>query len=270
MDHQPFIDENRALWNEWTDVHVAGEFYDRDAFVRDPSDIRLRPEEMEELGEVTGKSLLHLQCHFGLDTLSWARLGADVTGADFSERGIEEARRLARDCGIDATFVLSDIYELPDNLQGSFDIVYTGVGALPWLPDIGRWADVVAHFLKLGGTFYVLEGHPTFWIFDGEADAPVVRYPYFHRDEPISEKVEGSYADPQADIQTENEHGWSFGLGQLVTELIERGLTIRSLREYDFLLWPVPFLEEGSDERWRMPEGSDAGIPLMFSLRATK
>lgn len=270
MDHQPFIDENRALWNEWTDVHVTGEFYDRDGFVRDPSDIRLRPEEVEEIGDVTGKSLLHLQCHFGLDTLSWARLGAQVTGADFSERAVDEARRLATDCGLDARFVLSDLYDLPDALEGQFDIVYTSIGALPWIPDLGRWADVVTHFLKPGGTFYVMEGHPSLWIFDGEQDHPVVTYPYFHRDEPITEKVEGSYADPSAVIETEHEHGWAFGLGELVTLLIERGLTIRSLREYDFLVWPIEFLEEGDDGRWRMPGGSEAEIPLMFSILATR
>jgi SAM-dependent methyltransferase len=270
VDLQPFIDENRALWNEWTDVHVVGEFYNRDGFVRDPSDIRLRPEEIAELGDVTGKSLLHLQCHFGLDSLSWARLGARVTGADFSERAIEEATKLAGECGIEARFVTSDLYDLPAELEGSFDIVYTGVGALGWLPDIGRWAEVVAHFLKPGGTFYVLEGHPSFWIFDGEAETPLVKYPYFQREDPITEKVEGSYADPTADIQTEHEHGWAFGLGEVVNALIEQGLTIRSLREYDFLLWPATFLEEGPDGRWRMPAGSEAEIPLMFSIKATK
>lgn len=268
---QPFIDENKALWDAWTDVHVVGEFYDRDRFVRDPDDIRVNPEEIAEVGDVTGKSLLHLQCHFGLDTLSWARLGATVTGADLSPRGIDEARRLAADAGIDATFVEANLYDLPEVLPGTFDVVYTGIGAIYWLPDIRRWAEVVAHYLAPGGTFFILEGHPTFFVFENEGETePKVTYPYFHRDEPLTFDVKGSYADPEADVSAEREHGWVHSLGDVVTALIDAGLEIRNLREYPFLLWDASFLEQRDDGRWYLPASQPGEIPLMFSITATK
>lgn len=270
-EHRPFIDENKALWDAWTDIHVEGVFYDRDRFVREPNDVRVQPEEIAELGDVTGKSLLHLQCHFGLDTLSWARLGATVTGADFSPRAVEEARRLAADAGIDATFVESDLYDLPGRLEGEFDVVYTGIGAIYWLPDIRRWAEIVAHYLKPGGTFFILEGHPTFFVFESEDETDLkVAYPYFHSDEPISFDVQGSYADPDAEVAAEREHGWVHTLGDVVTALIDAGLVVRNLREYPFLVWGASFLEQRDDGRWYLPASQPGEIPLMFSITATK
>ena len=271
MDREPFVEENRALWDEWTGLHVEGGFYDRARFVRDPKDVRIREYELEELGDISGKTLLHLQCHFGLDTLSLARLGASVTGADFSPRGIEEARCLASDCGLDATFVCSDLYELPQRLEGEFDVVYTSRGVLYWLPDIERWAEVVAHFVKPGGTFYILEAHPAFMVFENEGEAePVVRYPYFNGPEPMTFEVHGSYADPEAELEAEREHGWAHGLGEIVNALVGQGLTICSLREYPFLEWPASFLEERGDGRWHMPADAPGEIPLMFSILAAK
>src|SRR5438874_1743175 len=141
---------NLQLWNEWTSIHEKSEFYHLEAFKAGKSS--LSDLEIKELGDVAGKSLLHLQCHFGKDTLSWARLGANVTGADFSDRAIALARSLSSELNISATFVRSDIYDLRRALSGEFDIVYTGGGALNWLPDMGRWAQVAAHFLRPGGT----------------------------------------------------------------------------------------------------------------------
>jgi SAM-dependent methyltransferase len=250
---------------------VSGGNYERDRFVRDPEDVRIPDYELEEIGDVTGKSLLHLQCHFGLDTLSFARLGADVTGADFSPRAIDEAQRLASDCGLDARFVLSDLYDLPRNLDERFDVVYTSRGVIGWLPDIRRWAEVVAHFVRPGGRFYILEAHPTFWVFENEDEPePVVAYPYFDRPEPITLPVQGSYADRDAELESTVEHGWAHGLGEVVNALIDQGLVIRSLREYPFLEWSASFLVEGEDGRWRMPPDARGEIPLMFSLLATK
>ena len=144
------IRANNALWDEWTVIHERSEFYDLEGFKR--GGVRLRPYEIEEIGPVEGKDLLHLQCHFGIDTLSWARLGARVTGADFSEAALTLARSTAADIGIaDARFVQSDVYDLPAALEGDFDIVYTSRGVLGWLPDIRRWAEVVAHFVRPGG-----------------------------------------------------------------------------------------------------------------------
>src|SRR5690349_4103733 len=149
---------NERLWDAWTKVHAEGEFYDVAGFRE--GGVRIRPYEIEALGDVTGKSLLHLQCHFGLDTLSWARLGATVTGVDFSEDAIAYARTLAAELDIPATFVCSDIYHLPEALDGQFDIVFTSYGVLSYLGDLGAWGQVIAHFLKPGGTFYIVEFHP--------------------------------------------------------------------------------------------------------------
>jgi 2-polyprenyl-3-methyl-5-hydroxy-6-metoxy-1,4-benzoquinol methylase len=151
MGMDDYLAANKALWNEWTAIHETSSFYNLEGFKAGGS--RLRDYEVDEVGDVTGKSLLHLQCHFGIDTLSWARLGARVTGADFSERAIELARSLAAELGLDATFVRSDLYDLSSVLDGQFDVVYTSRGVLGWLPDLERWAEVVAHFLRPGGVF---------------------------------------------------------------------------------------------------------------------
>src|SRR3954464_11903705 len=155
--HDEYIQSNRKLWNDWTGIHAQSEFYDVESFKE--GKFRLHPIEKEELGDVRGKTLLHLQCHFGLDTLSWANLGAIVTGADFSDKAIDLARELSRETGLPATFICSNIYDLPAALEGQFDIVFTSHGVLGWLPDMPNWGKVVAHFLKPGGTFYVAEVH---------------------------------------------------------------------------------------------------------------
>ena len=152
-------------------IHESSEFYDLEAF-RDGG-VRLRDYEIEQVGDVRGKTLLHLQCHFGIDTLSWARLGATVTGADFSPKAIDLATRLAADLGLDARFVESNVYDLPERLEGSFDVVYTSRGVLCWLPDIRGWARVVAHFVKPGGIFFITEAHPIAWALGRRAAAHV-------------------------------------------------------------------------------------------------
>jgi ubiquinone/menaquinone biosynthesis C-methylase UbiE len=159
------IRENEALWDAWTDIHEASEFYDLEGFRR--GGIRLRDEEVAAVGDVQGKALLHLQCHFGIDTLSWARLGAKVTGADFSQKAVDLAQRLAADIGVaDARFIRSDLYELPGVLDEQFDVVYTSRGVIGWLPDIRRWANVVARFTAPGGLFYITEIHPVAQAFE--------------------------------------------------------------------------------------------------------
>ncbi len=154
------FEQNRQLWNEWTGIHTEGSFYDVESFKNGDRGVRIDAWEQDEVGDVRGKSLLHLQCHFGLDTLSWARLGAVVTGVDFSEKAIAAARGLAREVGLEARFCISSVYDLPDALGGTFDIVYASRGALGWLPSIERWADVVTRYLTPGGFLYLHEGHP--------------------------------------------------------------------------------------------------------------
>jgi 2-polyprenyl-3-methyl-5-hydroxy-6-metoxy-1,4-benzoquinol methylase len=264
---------NEALWDAWTAIHAKGEFYDLEGFRA--GGVRLRPYEIEMVGDVTGKSLLHLQCHFGIDTLSWARLGARVTGADLSPEAIELARSLAIELGFpDARFVRSNLYDLPAALDGQFDVVYTSRGVLGWLPDVRGWARVVAHFLAPGGTFFISEIHPVAQVFENDGVAPGelrLTYPYFEHVEPLTFAVKGSYADPTADVGADlTEHGWDHGLGEIVTALIEAGLRIETLIEHPFLEWRADFLVEDGDGRWRLPPGTAGDLPLMFSLRATR
>lgn len=259
---------NQTLWNNWTEIHEKSAFYDLEGFKAGRQS--LKPTEIGELGDVSGKSLLHLQCHFGQDTLSWARLGATVTGADFSDRAIELARSLAAELDIDARFVQSDLYRLPDVLGGEFDIVYTSYGVLYWLPDLPRWGEIVARYLKPGGTFYIVEYHPFSYVFENEDVTDLqVAYPYFGDQEPLRFDTHGSYADPEADFHFV-EYGWQHTLGDILNSLIDAGLRIGYLHEFPYS-WEqrLPFQEQDQDGAWRLPE-SERAIPLMFSLKAMK
>ena len=271
-DEKKLLDENRALWDEWTEIHTKGGFYDVDGFLDGTAGIKIEDWEQAEVGDVRGKRLLHLQCHFGLDTLSWARLGAQVTGIDFSPKAIAAARDLAQRAGIDARFVRSSIYDLPDVLDEEFDVVYTGRGAIGWLPSIERWADVACRYVKPGGCLYIHEGHPVLWaIEEGQTLSNPIHlgHPYWEGDV-ISTKVEGSYADPGAPVQAELEHGWNHGLGEVVTALARRGLRVEFLHEQDFLAWPASFLVDAGNGRYRWPADQVGTLPLMYSLKASR
>jgi SAM-dependent methyltransferase len=264
--------DNNVLWDEWTGIHETSAFYDLDGFKR--GGVRLKPYELEEIGSVDGLDVLHVQCHFGLDTLSFARLGAQVTGADFSAAAIGLARRVANDIDCpDARFIESNVYDLPAVLDGDFDLVYTSNGVLGWLPDIAAWAKVVSHFVRPGGRFYIAEIHPIAQAFENEGVARGelrLTYPYWEHDEPLTFAVQGSYADPTAEIQAKREHGWDHSLGEIVTALIDAGLNVRSLREYPFANWKLDFLEQADDGTWRMPGDLDGRMPLSFSILAEK
>ena len=269
----PYLAANRALWDEWTPIHVRSEFYDVAGWKAGRTDRGLPPLLTEEVGEVAGKDLLHLQCHFGLDTLSWARRGARVTGADFSERAIEQARALAAETGLDATFVLADVLELPDRLAGDFDVVFTSFGVLPWLPDVPRWAEVAAHFVRPGGFFYIAEGHPFAWAFD-DADAATelrLAYHYWPSPEPLVFSGGESYADPDAPVESRQEYAWQHSMGEIVSSLAAAGLRIEYLHEHPWVPWKMfPFMVEAEPGIWRLPEPFDQRLPLLFSLKATK
>jgi SAM-dependent methyltransferase len=274
--HASEIADNRKLWDAWTAIHTTGDFYDVQRFRDDASDVRIEPWEQEEVGDVTGKTLLHLQCHFGLDTLSWARLGAShVTGVDFSEAAIAFAKELATETGLAgrSRFVVSNIYDLPGPLEGeTFDVVYTGRGALSWLPDLEPWARSVAAFVKPGGIFYIHEGHPVMWAVDDDQTEPnglQLGYDYWGG-ETLSFPVEGSYADPEADVDADIEHGWNHSLGEIVTVLATNGLRIELLDEKRVLDWPADFLTKLDGDRYGFPPGQKGTIPLMYSLRARK
>lgn len=270
-DYETYRRANQSLWDKLARFHPGTDFYDVPGFKAGQS--ALDPIVRAGVGNVSGKSLLHLQCHFGLDTLSWAREGAVVTGIDFSSEGIARGQQLASELNIPANFICSDLYDLPNRLSDSFDVVFTSYGALIWLPDIEQWARIIAHFLKPGGLFFIAEGHPFSMIFDGE-DASIdtlhVRYPYFGHSQPYEEESTGTYADPEADLGRQVSYEWSHGLAEIVMALISAGLNIESLEEHSCVAWQMfPFLEAHDDRLWYFPSGATP-FPLMFTIRARK
>lgn len=257
---------NRALWDERVPIHAEGESYDLPGFVAGRS--RLRPFEPVELGSVAGQTLIHTQCHIGLDTLSWAREGARVTGLDFSEPAIRVARELAERIGADADFIVADLYDAVAAVgDRRFDIVYTGIGAINWLPDIEGWANVMANLLVPGGTFYMVELHPITEVF-GDEELRVERS-YFQREPGLWDEP-GTYADPQAPTTQNRSVEWVHGVGDVVSALTRAGLTLEFLHEHECTASPRwPFLERADDRTYRMPEGRPA-LPLMYSIRARR
>ena len=263
---------NRANWNERTRVHAASDFYDVAGFKA--GRMTLSQFERAGVGDVRGKSLLHLQCHFGLDTLSWARLGAKATGIDISDDAIQLARDLNDEVGLDARFVRSDVYDLPQALDAEFDIVYTAMGVLAWLPDLDGWAQVVSRYLKPGGLFYLLEIHPTSQIFDDETAVGShrhlrVRYGYFPDPEGLS--FSGGAPSYAGDEPIESPcHEWQHSIAEILTALLRAGLRLTSFAEHPATLYrQFPGMIQGDDGLWRLP--FDGGfLPLVFELTATK
>ena len=268
---KPYLESNRALWNEWTEINAQSTLYDLKSFRGGRSS--LQSLEIAEVGDVAGKTLLHLQCHFGLDTLSWARRGAQVTGVDFSSKAIQLARSLSAEMALPATFIEANLYDLPKAHAGEYDIVFVSYGAIYWLPDIREWARVAAHFVKPGGMFYIVEIHPAAYIFDDRLDGTELRiaYPYFHSPRPIAYSTQGTcYSDPAAEVTQPTEYGWCHSLGDTVSALISAGLRIEFLHEHPYSVYrQLPFMKQEADGYWRLPEHSQS-IPLMFSIKATK
>jgi 2-polyprenyl-3-methyl-5-hydroxy-6-metoxy-1,4-benzoquinol methylase len=258
---------NRKSWDDRVDIHKNSTFYDLDMF-RKTRDA-LMPIEKRELGDVLHKSLLHLQCHFGMDSLSWAERGAIVTGVDFSEKAIQVARELATELNyFDAHFIQSDIYDLPNNIfiDHQYDIVFTSYGTIGWLPDINEWAKVVAHFLKPNGTFYIADFHPFLWTLSN--DFSKIEYNYFGG-EPIIEVEQGTYADYNAPINNPTV-SWNHSLSSLINALINNGLRIKFVNEYPFS--PYNCFQNtvlGDDGFYRI-KGLENMIPMMYSIKATK
>lgn len=259
-----FFKENRDLWNGWTGIHTKSESYDVEGFKNGKSS--LKPTELQELGDVSQKELLHLQCHFGLDTLSWARLGAHVTGVDFSRKAIEFALALRNEIGLKADFICSNVYDLEKVLHKKFDIVFTSYGVLCWLPDLEKWAQTIHKYLKDGGTFYIVELHPLLSMFDDDGS---FKYPYFHNEQPMEFDCQGSYADPNAEF-VHKSYEWSHSLGDIITYLITAGLTIEFLHEFPFTICgDHPFLVQDEDGLWRHKD-KNVKIPMMFSIKAKR
>jgi Methylase involved in ubiquinone/menaquinone biosynthesis len=259
-----YININKALWNDKVAHHVRSDFYNMEAFLAGKTS--LNPVELELLGDISGKRILHLQCHFGQDTLSLARMGARVTGVDFSDTAITYARKLAEEHALDATFICCDLYELPQHLSESFDIVFTSYGTIGWLPDLDKWAAIVNRFLKPGGKFIFVEFHPVIWILD--EDFQQVKYRYF-KDEPIVETTVGTYADRDAPIEHQSV-SWNFSLSEMMTSLLKQDLTIRHFEEFDYSPYPCfKEVEEFEPGKFRIRHLGNK-IPMLFSLVATK
>jgi SAM-dependent methyltransferase len=262
----PRHEANRANWNDRVPVHLASRHYDVAGFRAGRQS--LHSIELEEVGGVRGRSLLHLQCHLGLDTLSWARLGAKVTGVDFSEPAIAAATQLAADLKLPAAFVCGDVQAL--DLGREFDIVFVSYGVLWWLSDLRAWAQVIARHLKPGGFFYLVEDHPvahTFVEDEGTTELrPDPRYRYFDRQALRSEE-DGTYADRQAHLPHRVNYGWMHPLSEVVEVLIGAGLRIDFLHEFPLgVRKRFPFMAQ--DGRWWRIPGDP--IPLTFSLRASR
>jgi SAM-dependent methyltransferase len=261
---------NQAWWDQAAGIHANSPLYDLEAFVAGESS--LRPFEATELGDVGGLDLVHLQCHIGTDTLSWARLGALVTGYDISEKSLDIARELAGKLEADASFVAGEVYEAPEKLDGkTFDVVYTGIGALNWLPDIVQWAQVVAALLKPGGRLYLVEFHPLLNLINSDEIALDAEWHYFYKSEGSeftdTYDYSGSGETPIAMTTVE----WSHDLGSILSALIYAGLTIEMFHEHgaiSYQRWSG--LEQvGQTKRWTIPEGQPQ-LPLEFSLIARK
>lgn len=260
-----YFDQNRRSWDDRLEIHANSAFYDLKGFLEGKSS--LTEIESNALGDIEGKNLLHLQCHFGLDTLSLARKGAKVTGIDFSGKAISLAREVASKVGIAATFFETNVYDVPCCLEQQFDIVFTSFGAIPWLPDLERWASVVDDVLQPGGTFYIAEFHPTLYLFD--FDNFHLAFGYFNQGGPHEETVEGTYAAPESSLRIK-EYFWNHSLAEVISPFLAMGYSIEEFKEYDFSPYNCfPNMEEVAPGRYRWT-GAKVSIPHVFSLRATK
>ena len=259
-----YFEVNKSTWNEKVKVHTKSELYDLDAFKNGKSS--LMSYELKALDEIKNKSLLHLQCHFGQDTLSWARLGAKCVGVDLSDEAIKVARNLNDELHLDSRFVCCNVLDTSKYIQEKFDIVFTSYGVIGWLPDLKPWGRMIAERLNKGGTFFIAEFHPIVWMFDYLDGNTEMKYGY-HQDEPIYEEYQGTYADTDSKMISK-EYGWNHGLGEVVTALTEAGLHIEYLKEYDESPYNVlPDLIETESGMYTTKENL---YPLIFTIKATK
>ena len=266
---------NRASWDERAPAHAASRDYAVAQFEADPGFLsEVVRFDRPRLGEVAGLRGLHLQCHIGTDTISLARLGAKMTGLDFSAASLTEARRLAESIDADVDFVEAEVYDAAQVLgRGQFDLVYTGVGALCWLPDIARWAGVVAGLLRVGGRLFIREGHPALWaVEDGRDDnLLVLEYPYFEREEPMVFDEGGTYVETDAVFTHNRTHEWNHGLGEIVTALLDNGMELTGLAEHDSVPWEAlpGQMEQLAGGEWRVTD-RPWRLPHSYTLQAVR
>lgn len=259
-----YIEINKKSWNSRTDYHVKSDFYDIAGFLA--GNTSLKEIELDLLGDLTGKSILHLQCHFGQDTISLGRMGAQVTGVDLSDNAIHQAKLLAEKAEIDARFICCDIYDLPNHLDEQFDIVFTSYGTIGWLPDLDKWAALIARYLKPNGTLFFIEFHPVVWMFSDNFDK--IGYNYFNTGA-IIETANGTYADKDAPIKEEYVM-WNHSMSEVINSLIKNNLRIDLLNEYDY----SPYncfneTEEFEEGKFRIKH-LENNIPMVYAVVASK
>lgn len=261
---EDYISINKASWNERTNHHVTSDFYEHENFLNGKNS--LKSIEMALLGDVTNKKILHLQCHFGQDTISLSRLGAVATGVDFSENAIAIAIESADQLKLNTKFINCDIYDLPNHINEKFDIVFTSYGTIGWLPDLDKWAKIVAQFLKPGGKFIMADFHPVVWMFDDNFEK--VGYNYF-KDAPIIEETDGTYAEKNAPIKVKS-MSWNHSTSELLNSLLQNELTLDSFNEYNYSPYDCfNFTEEFSPGKFRIKHLENK-IPMVYSILATR
>jgi len=259
-----YLEINRHSWNNRTDVHLKSDFYNLEGFLK--GETSLNAIELGLLGDIRGKSILHLQCHFGQDSISMSRLGADVTGVDLSDKAIENAVKIAAETNVSTKFICCDLYDLENHLDQQFDLVFTSYGTITWLPDLDKWGKLISKFLKPDGKFVFVEFHPVVWMFDDNFEK--IGYNYFNA-APIVETENGTYADKNAAI-SQSYVTWNHSLSEVITSLIQNGLQIANFQEYDYSPYDI-FSEmvELEPKKFRIKHLDDK-IPLVYSVVAEK
>ncbi|MEV0269223.1 class I SAM-dependent methyltransferase [Hamadaea sp. NPDC050747] len=274
IDPADSIAVNRANWDERAPAHAQSPDYNVADFAADPAYLsEVVRFDVPRLGDIAGLRGVHLQCHIGTDTVSLARLGARMTGLDFSPAALVEARALAKAAGAEVDFVESDVYAAADVLpNGEFDLVFTGIGALCWLPDVRRWAAVVARLLKPGGRLFLREGHPMLWALNEHTtDGIQVTYPYFETAEPLVFDEPGTYVATETQLAHNVSHSWNHGLGEIVSALLAEGMRLTMLEEHDSVPWKALLEGMVSDEHgeWRLAEHRER-VPMSYTLQAVR
>jgi SAM-dependent methyltransferase len=263
---------NRAWWDERAPAHASSSDYAVQTLIADPTRLSdVVRFDLARLGDINGLRGIHLQCHIGTDTISLHRLGAEMTGLDFSAESIAIARRIAADARADVNFVEADVYSAPAAVGGGFDFVYTGIGALCWLPDVKRWAQTVAALLRVGGRLFLRELHPMMWAVDEtRTDALVLGYPYFEQPEPDTFDDPGTYVDTAIEFGHNESRSWNHGLGEIVAAVLDAGLELTMLVEHDSVPSDaLPGRMHRDDGEWRLIEHPER-LPLSYTLQAVK
>tara|TARA_R110000772_G_scaffold64089_8_gene143290 strand:- start:25 stop:825 length:801 start_codon:yes stop_codon:yes gene_type:complete len=264
MDLEKAFSTNRETWNKKVAIHAASDFYDLENFKKGKSS--LTPFEIQALGDVKGKDILHLQCHFGQDTLSFQRMGARCTGVDISDEGVKFARNLNKELELNAKFVCCNVLDTSQFISEKFDIVFTSYGTITWLPDLKPWAKMISERLKPGGVFYIVEFHPIAWMYDYTTTPLELKYGYQQK-EVIYEEYEGTYADEKSKM-TSKEYAWNHGLGDVLTSLCEAGLDIAYLKEHETSPYDIfPGLVKNKEDLFQLEGGL---YPLIYEIKATK